>query len=242
SAMKLLSRLFRAAPSPPATSTVESVVAPEPAAPTVDPGAQQRLLSAIDAGSVEPVELMRLAVEGQTTRLRQAAAAAIDDPASWQALLPRLRGRDKVAYKLIKGRLDALLEAQRNQAQARGDAEALCVLIEKHAAKPHDALFAAALTLYSVRWQALPPGIDSAILQRGQQALDRCQQVIAAHEREVARLAAEREAEEIQARALQAELLAQQQAADEQAAAEQREQAAVEEAREIQAQAEAEAR
>lgn len=220
---------------------MEIPVAPEPAVPVVDPDAQQRLLDAIEAGTVEPVELTRLAVEGQTTRLRQAAAAAIDDPASWQALLPRLRGRDKVAYRLVKGRLDALQEEQRNQAQARSDAEALCALIEKHAAKPHDELFAPTLTLYSVRWQALPSHIDEAILQRGQQALTRCQEVIAAHAREVARAAEAREAEEREARAREAELLAQQRAAEEQAAAEEREQAVVQQEREVQAEADAEA-
>lgn len=239
--MKLFSRLFRTPPSPPTTLVVELPVAPEPVPPAVDPEQQQLLLRTIESGAMEPAELMRVAVEGQTTRLRQAAASAIQDPAVWQALLPRLRGRDKVAYKLIKGRLDALLTEQRHLARARSDAEALCVLIEKHAEKAHDELFAATLTLHSVRWQALPGGIDAAILQRGQQALDRCQEVIAAHEREVARLAAERAAEEVRARALEAELLAQQQAAEEQAAVDASEQAAADQAREARIQQESQA-
>jgi hypothetical protein len=207
----------------------------------VDPEEQQQLLRAIESGSLESAELMRLAVEGQTTRLRQAAASAIQDPASWQTLLPHLRGRDKAAYKLIKGRLDALLAEQRNLAQVRSDAEALCAVIEKLATKPHDALFAPTLSVYAARWQALPPGIDAEIRQRGQLALERAQEVIAAHERELARMAAEREAEQIRARALEAELQAQQQAADEQAAADANEQAAADEAREAEAQAETQA-
>ncbi|MBK6598052.1 MAG: hypothetical protein IPG25_09265 [Proteobacteria bacterium] len=43
------------------------------APPVVDPEEQQQLLRAIESGAVESAELMRLAVEGQTTRLRQAA-------------------------------------------------------------------------------------------------------------------------------------------------------------------------
>src|SRR5690606_3490069 len=130
---------------------------------------------------------------------------------------------------------------QRTLAQARSDAEALCDAIEKHATKPADALFAPTLTLYSVRWQALPAGIDAAILQRGQQALDRCQQALSDHQREAARLAAVHAAEAARERELEAERLAQQQAALEQAALEADEQAAADQAREAQSRAEADA-
>ncbi|MEO8313634.1 MAG: DUF349 domain-containing protein [Pseudomonadota bacterium] len=238
--MKLLSRLFRTPPSPPATVAEPPPLPPEPTPPAVDPEEQQRLLRAIESGSMESAELMRLAVEGQTTRLRQAAAAEIQDPASWQALLPRLRGRDKAAYKLIKQRLDELLAEQRNLAQANGDAEALCASLEKLAAKPYDALFAPTLSVYTARWRALPE-FEAAIRQRGQLALDRGQQVIAEHERELARIAEERAAEQTRARALEAELQAQQQAADAQAVVDASEQALADLAREAEAQAETQA-
>jgi hypothetical protein len=238
--MKLFSRLFRSAPPPPAPPAPVVVAPPPPAAPApplVDPEEQQQMLRAIESGSMEPAELVRLAVEGQTTRLRQAAAAAIHEPALWQDLLPRLRGRDKAAYKLIKQRLDAMLAEQRDQAQAHSDALALCASIEKHAARPHDVLYAPTLASYTVRWRALPAEFDAAIRERGQQALDRCLEVVAAHERELARAAAERAAEEARARELDAELLAQQQAAAEQAAADAIAQAAADQAREAEVQA-----
>ena len=79
-----------------------------------------------------PAELVRVAVEGPTSRVRQAAAAAIEDPALWYELLPRLRGRDKAAYKLIKQRTDALLAEQRNADQAALEAAALCASIARH--------------------------------------------------------------------------------------------------------------
>ncbi len=233
--MKMLSRLFRTPPSPPEAVAEPPLLASEPTPPAVDPEEQQQLLRAIASGTMESAELMRLAVEGQTTRLRQAAASGIQDPVSWQTLLPRLRGRDKAAYKLIKQRLDALLAEQRNLTQVKSDAEALCASIERLAAKPHDALFAPALSLYAARCQALPAEVDAAIRKRGQLALDRCQEIIAAHEREVGRIAAERAAEQHRARALEAELLAQQQAASEQAAAEASEQAEANQAREAEA-------
>ena len=141
--MKLFSRLFRTAAPPPPPAEVEAPpLRVEPAPPAIDPKQQQQLLHAIESGSMQLPELLQLAVEGQTTQLRQAAAAAIHDPAAWQALLPRLRGRDKAAYRLIKQRHDARLAEQRRLAQATSDAEALCAAIEKHAGRPHDARFA----------------------------------------------------------------------------------------------------
>lgn len=241
--MKLLSRLFRPAPPPaPAPAPVEApAVAAAPPPPAVDPAEQERLLAAIGTGSLGPDELTRIAVDGETTRLRQAAAAAIDDPALWPELLQRLRGRDKAAYKLIKQRLDAVQAQQRNLAQANSDAEALCVSIEKHSAKPHDALYAPTLSSYTIRWRALPAGFDPAIRQRGDAAIDRCLAVIAAHEQELARAAAERAAEDARAHAMEAELLAQQQAAAEQAAADASAQAATDAARDAESHAEAQA-
>lgn len=215
--MKLLSRLFRTAPAPPPPPAA-APPALEPG-PAVDPTEYERLLGAIASGSMAPAELARVAVEGPTTRVRQAAAAAIDDPALWHDLLPRLRGRDKAAYKLIKQRTDALLAEQRNLEQAAVEAAALCTSIEKHSARAHDALYEATLSVLTEHWQALPGTLDAGVRQRGLKALERCRETIAAHDRETARLAALREADE--ARVLAAELQALNQAAIEQAAAEQ---------------------
>ncbi len=238
--MKLLSRFFRPAPAPAAMVVEPPPPPPEPAPPPVDPEEQQRLLRAIESGAVDAAELMRLAVEGQTTRIRQAAAAAVNDPASWQALLPRLRGRDKAAYKLVKGRVDAQLAEQRRQEQVRSEAEALCASMERFATKLHDSLSAASLTAFTARWQAVPE-LDADLRQRGESALARCRESLAAYEQEIARLAAEREAEQARLAAQQAELQAQQRAAEEQAAAQAREQAAAEQSREAEAQAAAQA-
>jgi len=231
--MNLLSRLFRNAPAapPPAPPPPPIPAAPAPPPPAVDPAEHEQLLRAIASGSMDPAELARWAVDGQTTRVRQAAAAAIDDPALWHDLLPRLRDRDKAAYKLIKQRTDALLAAQRSVQQAAQEAAALCASIEKHGTRMHDASYAVTLWSLDSRWQALPTTVDAEVRQRGQQALERCREVITAHEREVARLAAEREAEDARARAREAEHQALQQAVAERAAADASAQAAADEAR-----------
>jgi len=233
--MKLLSRLFRTAsglPPPPAAATP-----PIEPLPAVDPTEHERLLGTIASGSMAPAELARVAVEGPTTRVRQAAAAAIDDPALWHDLLPRLRGRDKAAYKLIKQRIGALLAEQRNVEHAALEADALCTSIEQHSARAHNAHYEATLAMLTVRWQALPVTLDAGVRQRGLKALDRCLENIAAHDRELARLAALRGADEARARVLAAELQALRQAAVEQAAADARARAAAEQARAADAQA-----
>ena len=240
--MKILSRLFRTASASPLPPPAEAAPPAEPVAspPAVDPEEQEQLLRTIQSGSMTPAELVRIAVEGPTTRLRQAAAAAIDEPAMWQELLPRLRGRDKAVYRLIKERHDARIAEQRNVEQTAREAEALCASIEKHSARTHDPLYAPTLSVLSARWQALPQILDAGIHQRSQQALDRCGEVVAAHEREIARLAAERDADEARTRTRAAELQAQQQAAAEQAEADAIAHAAAEQAREAEIQTAAE--
>lgn len=236
--MKLFSRLFRSTPPQPApVITAPPPPVREPAPPPVDPEEQRRLVSDIASGSVEAAELMRLAVEGRTTSVRQAAANAIHDPAAWQALLPKLKGRDKAAYKSIRQRLDAHLAEQRERARITSEGEALCAGLEKLAVRPHDSLYAGLLSSLVTRWQAMPDSLDPAIRARGQLALDRCHQIVEAFEREQARLAAERAAEEAVKRALEEEERARRQAAEEQAALEARERAAAEEARVVEEQA-----
>jgi hypothetical protein len=221
--MKLLSRLFGQTPAPPPApatpAPVEAAAPPVPPPPAVDPAEHEQQLRAIAAGELEPAELARLAVDGPTTRVRQAAAAAIDDPALWDALLPRLRGKDKAAYKQVKQRADARLAERRQAEQAANEAAAVCGSLERLANRPHDAAYAVSLELLATRWQALPAIADGAVRERGAGALARCLEVVAARERELARVAAEHEAAAARARELEAERQAQRQAAAEQAAA-----------------------
>jgi hypothetical protein len=219
--VKILSRLFRNAPPPPEPVATEAAAPAEPAPPpppAVDPAEQERLLQSIEAGELAPAELARVAVEGPTTRVRQAAANAIDDPQLWQELLPRLRGRDKAAYKLIRQRHDALLAQQRADAAARDEAEALCAALEKHATRPHDPLYAPTLATLAERRQALPPSINATLHERASQAFARCEAVIAAEaERQAQRLA---EQQRLAQEKLERERLEREQAASEAAAAE----------------------
>ncbi len=223
---KLISRMFRKAPPP---APPPPVVAPTPVAPpppAVDPAEAARLVAQIEQGAVEAQELSRLAVEGPTSRVRLAAATAVVEPDQLHALLPRLRGKDKSVYKHVKQKCDALLAAQRNAEEVARESAALCEAFEKHSARAYEPLYAATLAGFSARWAALPDELEPQVRQRGQQALERCNEIVAAHQREVAAEAA-RQAAELASRqaARDAALAAAEQAARE--ATERAEQAAV---------------
>jgi ribosome modulation factor len=183
-----------------------------------DPDRLRQMLARID----DPAVLARLARESPSSRVRQSAAAAIDDPAQLHDLLPWVRGKDKTVYKLIKQKCDALVAEQRKAEESAREAEALCASLERHSEKPHDPLYAATLEVLTARWRALATHPNPAVEQRGQQAIERCGEVIAAHERELARQAAEQAAEREARAARERALEVEQRAAAEQAEAEAR--------------------
>jgi Domain of Unknown Function (DUF349) len=143
----------------------------------------------------DPGVLAQIVVASPSSRLRQLAAAAIEDPVRLNDLLKQVRGRDKAVYRLVKQKCDAITAEHRKAEESARELSALCAALDRHAARAHDPLYAATLELLTARWLGLPsrPGPD--IEQRGQQAIERCREVIAAHILEIARQAAERTAE-----------------------------------------------
>jgi hypothetical protein len=59
---------------------------------------------------------------------------------------------------------------------------------------------AATLEALTARWRALPAGTELLLQERGEHALQRCREVIAAHEHEVERQSAEQAAARAAAR------------------------------------------
>ena len=161
-----------------------------------DPDRLGRVLAGID----DPVALAKLVTDGTSSRVRQLAAAAIDDPAQLHDLLPRVRGKDKSVYKLIKQKCDALAAAERKAEEYAREVADLCASLERHSTKAHDAMYPATLEALSARWRALAARPDAQLEQRGEQALQRCREVIAAHERDVAERAAAHRSARLSAR------------------------------------------
>jgi hypothetical protein len=207
-----------------------------------DPDRLARMLARID----DQAALATLATDGPSSRVRQLAAAAIHDPAQLHDLLPRVRGKDKSVYKLIKQKCDALAAAKREAEEYAREVTELCASLERHSTRAHDAAYATTLEALTVRWRALPARPDPQVEQRGEQALERCREFIAAHELHVAEQAAaraaQREAEERAREARERELEVERQATAERAEAQSHALAEVAAAREAEERARAELR
>jgi hypothetical protein len=229
---------FDAACGPPA-DVLESIAV---AALCKDPVRLNQALSRID----DPATLAKLVTDGPSSRVRQSAAAIIEDPTQLHELLPRVRHKDKSVYKIIRQKCDALAAAERKaQAYAR-EVTDLCASLERHSTRAHDAAYVTTLEALTAQWRALPARPDPQFEQRAEQALAQCREVIAEHERDVAERAAaraaQREAEQQAREARERELDAERQAATERAEARAQELAEAAAARDAEEHARAEQR
>jgi hypothetical protein len=152
-----------------------------------DPRCVSSALASID----DPMQVAQLVVDGPSSRLRQLAAAAVEDPAQLRQLLKQVRGKDKNVYKILKQKCDALNAEDQKAAEVANAVSALCASLERHSHRIYDALYTAAFEQLNTRWRSLATQPAANVEQRAKQAIDRCQEVIAAHLRQVARQAAE---------------------------------------------------
>lgn len=201
--MSLFSRLFRKAPS---ASPVPAPAATPPKPSAADRAAaaaaeQSALQAAIDARDVTAVA--RLVVAGTSSKIRQAAAEAIDDPDVLRQLIREVRGgKDKNVYKVLTAKRDALLEQARKQEQLQAEIDAASAELERHSQRAYDARYGARLDQYERRWQAVAAQADAVLRSRTQQWIDRAREIATEAQREAeARAAREQAAAEAAAEA-----------------------------------------
>src|SRR5690348_16205544 len=121
--MSLFSRLFRKAPPavPPPQKPIQNLDAPLP-----EPKAPERALAAAKETAPEEDELKAaihardgpaiasFVTEGSSTKVRQQAAEAVEDPALLRQLIKEVRGgNDKSVYKILTRKRDAELAQAR---------------------------------------------------------------------------------------------------------------------------------
>lgn len=194
--MSLFSR-FRKAPRPSAAAVPRETPPPpprvtEPVAREVASVAEQeeaRLTAAIAAGDFQTVAT--LVIEGTSTKVRQRAAEAVEDPAQIRQLLRDARGgKDKSVYKILTRKRDALLAQEREMQQLQEEVAAVSAAIERHSHRPYDALFTPTLDQLESRWKAVVEHASPDIVQKTQQAIDHSRETIADHLRQLAAEAA----------------------------------------------------
>lgn len=196
--MSLLSRLFRKVPSPaapgaqPTPTEAPAKARPRPNAAEralIDDAEAKALRSAIDAGDSQTVA--RLVVAGASTRIRQAAAQAIEDPEVLRQLIHDTRGgNDKNVYRILTGKRDVLHEQTRKQEKLRAEIDAAATDLERLSLRSYDALFSLRLEQSERRWNAVAEQADPELRSRVQQWIRCAHETNDGHLREVAALAA----------------------------------------------------
>lgn len=238
--MSLFSRFRKAPPSSPPQVPAKTedvaaqpVVAPEAAA--LAALEEKRLDEAITANDHKAVSAFVL--DGHSTKIRQRAAEAIEDPEQIRELVKHVRGgNDKTVYKILTRKRDALNAKERELAHLHAEAEGVSAAIERHSHRPYDALFTPALDQLEARWKAVAPHASPELVQATQIAIDRAREVVSQYLRDVATqaarelvaenqavLAREKREQEAQAAALAAEERARAQQEQRKAEAEKRE-------------------
>ncbi|WP_428384219.1 DUF349 domain-containing protein [Nevskia ramosa] len=188
--MSFFSRLFRKAPSlPPAPSSAPRSAPSDNAGKALPkPRAVDRALaalaeekalqSAIDAGDVQAVA--RLVVAGSSTKVRQAAAHAIDDPEVLRQLIRDVRGgNDKSVYKVLTSKRDVLLEQSRKREQLQAEINAVSVALERLSQRPYDVMYSSKLEPLERRWEAVAAQADPELLGKVQQWIDGSRETVA---------------------------------------------------------------
>ena len=209
--MSLFSRFFRKAPPSAAVPEAPAKPVPNPEVVRVVPAPDRALAAAREEASLQAAiegndgeTISRLVVAGTSTRIRQLAAQAVEDPVQLRELIREVRGgNDKSVYKILTAKRDALLVEERKQAQLQEEINGAAAALERHSHRPYDALFGPTLDQMEIRWQAVAAQAQPDLLEQVRQAIDRSREVIASHLRQIAveasrQLAAENAAAEAQ--------------------------------------------
>lgn len=192
--MSLFSR-FRKAPPPSATAQPEHSAAaapdaePAPDAAIVAAQEEESLRTSIAAGDSQAIA--HLVLDGTSTKIRQAAAEAIDDPEQIRKLIKHARGgNDKSVYKILVRKRDALNAQERELAHLNAEIEAVSAAIARHSHRAYDPLFTPTLDQLENRWHAVASRATPEVVQSTQQSVDRAREVVSQYLRDVATQAA----------------------------------------------------
>jgi Domain of Unknown Function (DUF349) len=161
-------------------------------------------LAAID----DAAQIMHLVLESPSSRVRQLAAETIEDPVVLRQLLKQVREKDKNVYKILRHKCDALIAVERKAAEIASEAASICASLERHSHRSYDPLYEAVFGHLNIRWHAICAQTDANVAQRIEPAIERCREVIAAHqcsiEEQATAQAAQQTAEAARQRAAQA--------------------------------------
>ncbi len=120
----------------------------------------------------------QIALEGVSIKLRQLAAAKIEDEDLLKQLLKKTKGKDKQVYKIIRKKCDGFRDRDQRAAQTQAEIVTLCERLEAQSKRPFDKLFTPSVKYLQEQWVLLQAQADEAIVARVQQAIAVCQRTI----------------------------------------------------------------
>jgi exonuclease SbcC len=170
--MKLLRKLFGA------KNKIEPIKAAPKVVAEVKPPKPVISLDVVEQTSDEQ-ELLKLASDGATSPLRQAAAEKIHSRELLEQLAKTAKSKDKTLFKIVKTKLDAFKAVDAKLAEIEASAVRICEKLERHIHQEADALFKAKLTVLQTEWAALTQ-TSAASAARYETALTACENKIAA--------------------------------------------------------------
>ena len=140
--------------------------------------------------------LYQVAIEGIPARVRELAAAKIEDANQLKQLLKDTRGKDKLVYKIVKDKCDQLRDQEKQAEQIQADIGDLCERLDAHSKRPFDKQFTGKTKRMIAAWADLESASSEPLKSQAQQAIALCKQTIDAHELELANIAASKAANE----------------------------------------------
>lgn len=174
----------------PTTSPTSKVSTPNGPDPALLAAQEEQALQAALAGN-DHAAVARLVIEGSSTKIRQRAAEAIEDPEQLRQLIRDARGgKDNSVYKILTRKRDVLLAHERELEQQQAEVAAASAALEKHSHRVFDPLFTPTLEQLENRWQAVVAHAATDIAAKTQESIDRAREVIAQHLRQIAAEAA----------------------------------------------------
>jgi len=177
--MKLLSALFGKKTKP------QIVKSPAPVIAQVKPPKPLITLDAVNQAQDEET-LLKLASEGATTQVRQAAAEKIHSRDCLENLSKLAKQKDKNVFKIVKAKLDVFRAADQELAEVETTAKRLCEKMEKHSYLEADAMFKAKLAVLQQAWQQVEQSASKATQLAYTKALAACEEKIHAKAQAIA--------------------------------------------------------
>lgn len=126
----------------------------------------------------DQTELAKFAVEGSTSKLRQAAAEKITDKQLLQQLLKDTKAKDKTVFKILKEKYDAFKEEEKHAADILAAVTAAVQSLEQHSNRPFDGQYSAKFSYLLQQWENKKSDATSELLTRAQQAVSKSEATI----------------------------------------------------------------